>query len=82
MKRVPPWVRMRVVDPVTQEDVAPGERGVLAHFDLANVGSVLAVLTSDLGELADGGFRVFGRLRGAEARGCSLAADALLGGRS
>jgi len=25
------------------------------------------------------GFRVLGRLRGAEARGCSLAADALLG---
>jgi hypothetical protein len=78
VKRVPPWVRVRVVDPVTQRDVGPGESGVLAIFDLANVGSVLAVLTSDLGELAEGGFRVFGRLRGAEARGCSLAADALL----
>jgi hypothetical protein len=73
-------VRTRVVDPATQKDVAPGGEGVLAHFDLANVGSALAVLTSDLGELAPGGFRVLGRLRGAEARGCSLAADALLGG--
>ena len=81
VKFVPPWVRTRVVDPVTQKEVSRGESGVLAHFDLANTGSVLAVLTSDLGELADGGFRVFGRLRGAEARGCSLAADALLGGR-
>jgi phenylacetate-coenzyme A ligase PaaK-like adenylate-forming protein len=80
VKRVPPWVRTRVVDPATQKDVAPGGEGVLAHFDLANVGSALAVLTSDLGELAPGGFRVLGRLRGAEARGCSLAADALLGG--
>jgi len=79
VKIVPPWVRVRVVDPVTQDDVAPGERGVLAIYDLANTGSVLALLTSDLGELAPGGFRVFGRLRGAEARGCSLAADALLG---
>jgi hypothetical protein len=79
VKRVPPWVRTRVVDPVTQKDVAPGAEGVLAHFDLANTGSVLAVLTSDLGELCAGGFRVFGRVRGAEARGCSLAADALLG---
>jgi hypothetical protein len=79
VKTVPPWVRVRVVDPVTQEDVAEGERGVLAIYDLANVGSVQALLTSDLGELAAGGFRVFGRLRGAEARGCSLAADALLG---
>ncbi|HTO07866.1 MAG TPA: long-chain fatty acid--CoA ligase [Myxococcota bacterium] len=79
VKRVPPWVRTRVVDPATQKDVAPGAEGVLAHFDLANTGSALAVLTSDLGELVPGGFRVFGRLRGAEARGCSLAADALLG---
>ncbi|HTO51982.1 MAG TPA: long-chain fatty acid--CoA ligase [Myxococcota bacterium] len=80
VKFVPPWVRTRVVDPVTQADVPVGAGGVLAHFDLANVGSVLAVLTSDQGECAAGGFRVFGRLRGAEARGCSLAADALLGG--
>ena len=80
VKRIPPWVRTRAVDPLTRLDVAAGERGVLVHYDLANVGSVLAVATSDLGELADGGFRVFGRLRGAEARGCSLAADALLGG--
>jgi acyl-protein synthetase LuxE len=81
VKFVPPWVRTRVVDPMTQKDVAPGEEGVLLHVDLANVGSVQAVLTSDLGELAPGGFRVFGRLRGAEARGCSLAADALLEAR-
>ena len=81
VKQAPPWVRVRVVDPVTQKDVAAGERGVLAICDLANTGSVLALLTSDLGELAEGGFRIFGRLRGAEARGCSLAADALLGAR-
>jgi hypothetical protein len=78
-KSVPPWVRVRAVDPETGVDVAPGERGVLALYDLANTGSVLAVLTSDLGEVTADGFRVFGRARGAEARGCSLAADALLG---
>ena len=78
VKRVPPWVRVRAVDPVTQEDVAAGERGALAIVDLANVGSALCLLTSDQGELAEDGFRVFGRLRGAEARGCSLAADVLL----
>jgi acyl-protein synthetase LuxE len=82
VKRVPPWVRTRVVDPVTQKDTERGENGVLAHVDLANVGSVLALLTSDQGELTADGFRVFGRLRGAEARGCSLAADALLGAAS
>ena len=77
-KVVPPWVRTRVLDPATLLDVAPGDTGVLVHYDLANTGSVLAVMTSDLGIALDGGFRVLGRLRGAEARGCSLAADALL----
>ena len=77
-KVVPPWVRTRVLDPATLLDVAPGETGVLVHYDLANTGSVLAVMTSDLGIAVEGGFRVLGRLRGAEARGCSLAADALL----
>ncbi len=77
-KRVPPWARTRVVDPGTFEDVAPGETGVLVHYDLANTGSVLAIQTSDLGRRLDGNFEVRGRLRGAEERGCSIAADALL----
>jgi hypothetical protein len=77
-KVAPPWVRTRVLDPATLCDVDPGEPGVLVHYDLANTGSVLAVMTSDLGVAVDGGFRVLGRLRGAEARGCSLAAEALL----
>ena len=80
VKSVPPWVRTRALDPATLRDVAPGEPGVLTHYDLANTGSVLAVMTSDLGVVVEGGFRVLGRLRGAEARGCSLAADALLSG--
>ncbi len=77
-KRVPPWVRTRVVDPETLADVPVGTRGMLVHYDLANTGSVLAVQTSDEGRLVPGGFEVFGRLAGAEARGCSIAADALL----
>jgi hypothetical protein len=78
VKRVPPWVRTRVVDPETLADAPFGARGMLLHYDLANTGSVLAVQTSDEGRLAAGGFEVFGRLAGAEARGCSIAADALL----
>lgn len=78
IKRIPPWVRTRAVDPETLLDVPPGESGVLVHYDLANTGSVLAVQTSDLGRMRDAGFEVLGRLRGAEPRGCSIAADALL----
>jgi hypothetical protein len=77
-KRVPPWVRTRVVDPSTREDLPEGAAGLLVHYDLANTGSVLAVETSDLGRLVEGGFEVLGRAEGAEARGCSIAADQLL----
>ena len=52
----------------------------LVIFDLANTGSVLAVWTSDLGRHVEGGFEVLGRQRGAEARGCSIAADEILAG--
>lgn len=70
----PPWLRTRILDPQTLEDVAPGEPGLLCHYDLANRNSVLAVLTEDLGTAAPGGGIVLlGRLAGAEARGCSLA---------
>jgi hypothetical protein len=79
-KRVPPWVRTRVVDPETLEEVPEGEEGLLIHYDLANSGSVLAVQTSDRGRRVAGGFEVLGRLPGAESRGCSIAADALLAG--
>ena len=41
---------------------------------------MLAVQTSDVGRAAGDGFEVLGRLEGAEARGCSIAADALLTG--
>ncbi|MEE8556598.1 MAG: long-chain fatty acid--CoA ligase [Myxococcota bacterium] len=78
-KQVPPWVRTRVVDPESLEDVATGETGILIHYDLTNTGSVLAVQTSDVGRLSPDGFEVLGRAPGAEARGCSIATDLLLG---
>ncbi len=77
-KRIPPWVRTRVVDPASMKDVASGEQGLLVHYDLVNTGSVLAVQTSDLGCLTPDGFEILGRLEAAESRGCSIAADALL----
>jgi hypothetical protein len=74
----PPWVRSRAVDPETLEPVPDGEVGVLRHWDLANLHSVMAIQTADLGFVAPGGFRVLGRAQGAEARGCSLAMDQFL----
>jgi len=75
----PHWVRSLVVDPVTAEPVAAGDAGLLAHYDLSNRGSVAAVLTGDVGREVGGGFELLGRQRGAPPKGCSIAADAVLG---
>jgi hypothetical protein len=77
-KLVPPWVRTRVVDPATLEPLPDGETGLLQHFDLANVNSVVAVQTEDLGVCTGAGFRMLGRITGAVPRGCSIAMDILL----
>jgi hypothetical protein len=73
-----PWVRTQATDPETLRPLPHGEVGVLRHVDLANLHSVTAIQTADLGVTSPGGFRVLGRARGAEARGCSLAMDDLL----
>ena len=77
-KQIPPWVRTRVVNPATLQELPTGQAGILIHYDLANTGSVLAVQTSDLGSRRGAGLEIEGRLQGAEARGCSIAADLLL----
>jgi hypothetical protein len=74
----PPWVRTRVLDPTTLVPCPVGVPGLLSHMDLANLGSVAAVLTADMGVAVEGGFRVLGRAPGAEPRGCSLALEELL----
>ncbi|HME70868.1 MAG TPA: hypothetical protein VKM54_13510 [Myxococcota bacterium] len=79
-KLAPPWVRVRLVDPATGDQVLPGEVGVVVIHDLGNTGSVCAVETADLARAVADGFEVIGREPGAEARGCSLAADEMLTG--
>ena len=78
----PPWLRSRVLDPVTLEEVPGGETGILCHFDLANLGSVCAVLTEDQGRVAGDGIEWVGRTEGAPPRGCSLATAELLEAQS
>ncbi|HEX8372251.1 MAG TPA: hypothetical protein VF585_05700, partial [Chthoniobacterales bacterium] len=70
-----PWLRERVVHPLTREEVAVGETGVLQIIDLANVGSVLAIQTEDLAVRLEEGFLLLGRDPSAVARGCSRSAD-------
>lgn len=78
--RAPPWVRVSVVDAVTLREVPRGEVGLVRVVDLMNLGSAVAVQTSDLGRMEpDGrGFVVLGRAPGATPRGCARALDAAL----
>jgi hypothetical protein len=68
------WVRTLVLDPSSLREVEAGERGLLCHFDLANAGTAMPVLTEDVGRVVQDGFELIGRATGAEARGCSLSA--------
>lgn len=77
-KVVPPWVRTVVVDPQTLQPLPAGQTGLLRHHDLANLDSVAALQTADLGHTVGPGFEITGRAAGAEARGCSLAVEELL----
>lgn len=78
----PPQVRTAILDPVSLTPVQAGETGLLCHYDLANLDSVFALLTEDLGRELEGGFELLGRAAGAESRGCSLLIDSLLQERS
>jgi len=77
----PPWLKVRALDPVSLEPVPEGEAGVLAFYDLANAGSVSAILTEDVGSISRDGLHLRGRSEGAEPRGCSLALEDLLDAR-
>jgi len=51
----PHWMRVRILDPATLEEAHPGDPGLIAIFDLANVGSAAHLLTEDLGVAEAGG---------------------------
>ena len=68
----PPWARVQIISPETGREVADGETGLIRVFDLANVFSVAAIQTEDLGIRRGDGFELVGRAQLAEPRGCSL----------
>ncbi len=70
--RFPPWARAAIVDPETGLEAAAGAVGLIQICDLANVRSVMAVQTEDLGLRLEAGFQLRGRAAWTEPRGCSL----------
>ncbi|MFZ1886903.1 MAG: hypothetical protein WAU33_02645 [Candidatus Binataceae bacterium] len=75
VKLAPPWMRPMAIDPASMRRVPDGTPGMLAFIDLANVCSVSAVMTEDLGIVEGGCVRVLGRALGAGPRGCALSIE-------
>jgi hypothetical protein len=75
MKLAPPWLRPAALDPVTLAPVEEGRAGILSFFDLANVGSVSALMTEDFGVVRGGAVGIIGRDAAADPRGCALAIE-------
>jgi hypothetical protein len=71
----PPWTRALVINPETEHEAEEGGTGALRIFDLANLGSVIAIQTRDLAIRRGENFELIGRDPVALARGCSRAAD-------
>ncbi|HEX9113261.1 MAG TPA: acyl-protein synthetase [Nitrospirota bacterium] len=65
---VPPWCRVKAMSIDDLSPLPDGEVGLLAHWDLANVPTVLAVITDNLGYTTDNG------------RGCEMVGRAKIEG--
>jgi hypothetical protein len=78
VKSGPHWIRSRVINPLTGDDVPRGSMGVLSHCDLAHFNIVSTILTEDAGTMVDDGFLLLGRADGEEAKGCSMAVEEFL----
>lgn len=70
----PPWVRVLTISPETGRPTEPGQVGLVRILDLANVWSVMAIQTADLGVLRGDRLQLLGRAPTAVPRGCSLMA--------
>ena len=70
----PPWLAITIRDPENpMATVPPGQEGLIGVIDLANVHSCSFFLTQDVGvKNVEGQFRVNGRWRNANLRGCNF----------
>ena len=76
----PPWARVEVVGIDDLRPLPPGEVGLLRHYDLANLPTVLAVQTDNLGYLDDdGSFQIVGRAKLVDGRLTPLPSERAVG---
>lgn len=75
MRPNPPWTRTVAVDRETLLPLPAGKVGLLRHYDVCNLPTVLAVQTDNLGfTQADGSFQIVGRA-GKDAESGKVAAE-------
>jgi hypothetical protein len=67
----PHWMPTRIIDPETGLDVEVGKTGIVQFFDLANLETISAIMTSDLAIKHPNGFELVGRAPLSVLRGCS-----------
>lgn len=76
----PPWTRTVVVDAETREELPPGRPGLLRHYDIANLPTVLGVQSDNLGiMLDDGGFEIIGRAKVVDGKVMELPSERTVG---
>ena len=66
------------VIPGKNTEAQDGEKGILAIYDLANLGSSVAIMTGDIAIKKGNEFELVGRDETLTPRGCSLAAEELI----
>lgn len=79
-KLAPPWTRVLAFDPGTQEVLPDGTPGLLRHYDLCNLPTVLGVQTDNLGvTYGGGGFEIIGRAKVVDGVVSGLPAETSVG---
>lgn len=76
----PPWTRVTAVHLEDLTPLPPGEVGILCHYDLVNLPTVVAVQSDNLGMVdPEGGFHLIGRAKLENGRASPLPAERAVG---
>jgi hypothetical protein len=76
----PPWTRVEAVSVEDLSPLPPGEVGLLRHYDVVNLPTVLAVQSDNLGVVdACGGFEIVGRAKVVDGKVVPLPSERTVG---
>ena len=76
----PPWARVEAVSPQDLSPLPAGEIGLLRHYDVVNLPTVIAVQTDNLGFTeADGSFQIVGRAKVENGKVAPLPSERVVG---